>query len=451
MGRGRINLNNVTYNGVANPPITPAESLDAAMAGLGVPHPVVYRTGGHLLEDLGSRYWAAINEYAARGLLQRFVDVTIPEDCRQDVMNVATDILDNPENAGSWYKMYRIPKKKEEGHRRRGGPPGFREIEAPDPALKQLQRALLFNWWYARNRPQICVQGFVPGRGTLTNATKHVADNVFGKNKTLLKDDIRDFFRSITRSSVMNALLEERGHAVFSGKAVKFPRVFRGMAEGDPLKAFGIEPDLFETCLQKGVDLKNMDNRDKARPLLLACVMMDHVALRLCCIDERLPQGSPCSPALANIFMKTFNGLLQYRLGQLLGNTDNFTSTIYADDIVTTLGPGVDDEAASMVRRIITSQMLSYPDISPNYKKMGVFRHGHPQRVTGITITDKLSISRQERDKVRAELHNAATGVKKLTGEDKLRLKGVRAWMRGVDAEGWDSRCEKLFKEVIGL
>ena len=69
--------------------------------------------------------------------------------------------------------------------------------------------------------------------------------------------------------------------------------------------------------------------------------------------------------------------------------------------------------------------------------------------MTGVCITDRISISRQTRDEVRAELHNAATGRKTLDEKDKMRLKGMRAHIIGIDPEGWNKRCEPLFRQVF--
>ena len=173
----------------------------------------------------------------------------------------------------------------------------------------------------------------------------------------------------------------------------------------------------------------------------------------LCSLDGRLPQGSPCSPAATNLFMDQFHtsilsALTNINLEEGDANTRNHvTYSIYADDTIYSSGSLKNILKA---KGVASKVIARYPDITQNVLKTGIFRCGQPQRVTGISITDRISISRQTRDKVRAELYNASVGKKKLEDKDIMRIKGLRAHIIGIDPDGWNRRCERLYKEVIG-
>jgi hypothetical protein len=416
----------------------PADILNALLAGRAVEDKPRSFPSAHVILNLMTSRGMTVED--AERLLSLFLEKTYPdEDERKDVWEVVRDILDNPENAHDHYTTFNLRKK--DG--------GFRVIEAPEPTLKKLQRTILLNWWYARRKPPEYVQGFVPTRGTFTNATAHIKDGVVGKDKVLIKVDIRDFFMSVTRTSIMNRIMNKMGHWMECGERSRFPSILIRMYKDNPERMPGspLHSNVLDRFMKDGVDRKEYP--EHAASVIACRILLDWILLRLCCLDERLPQGSPCSPALANMFMEGTTGIIRKRLSYAL--VVPHESTIYADDLTTTIGPKATDEDVEKTRSIMVSSIMSCSDISVNYKKIGVFRHGHSQKVTGIMITDKISISRQERDKVRAELHNAAIGKKTLTDEDKARLRGVRAWMRGVDIEGWDSRCEKDFQKAVGV
>ena len=306
-----------------------------------------------------------LKEETARKLLRDFVRLTIddPDDI-EGILSIADDILDNPENAHNHYTTFKL--KKKDG--------GFRTIEAPEKLLKRFQQVILNRWWYAKSRPPKCVHGFVPTRGVLTNAQAHVEDGVFGKDKTLIKVDIRDFFMSVTRSSIMNFLLNDLGYSLFvSKKPRKFPRILMNILETS--SDWSIPAERLSELREKGVHEIGRGNTEFLPEIISAEIMLDHILLRLCCLDERLPQGSPCSPALANVFMKSFNNILQSRLKSRL--KCHFTSTIYADDSTTTLSSVADKDDITMARNTVVGGIMTYPDISVNFRKIGVFKHGH--------------------------------------------------------------------------
>ncbi len=95
----------------------------------------------------------------------------------------------NLRNTDSLYKTFQIPKK--------SGKP--RTITAPNPSLKAIQRCLAFLLQSAY-QPTISVNGFVPGRSVVSNATVH-ADKKF-----VLNLDLENFFPTISFGRVLAVL-----------------------------------------------------------------------------------------------------------------------------------------------------------------------------------------------------------------------------------------------------
>ena len=85
-----------------------------------------------------------------------------------------------------YYKTFQIEKKNG----------GVRTITTPKVFLKAVQRWILLNILYKAILPPY-VTGFVPGRGTLTNASAHLGAHY------LLKLDVKDFFPSIKFINVL--------------------------------------------------------------------------------------------------------------------------------------------------------------------------------------------------------------------------------------------------------
>lgn len=415
------------------PKSSAASRLDLIMQGE-FSYPVGERRKGNALLDINTHFKDRLREERGTLLLETFLKLAAPGDDTGPMLSVAKDLLLNPEASEDHYRTFQMRKK--DG--------GFRTIDAPEPPLKRLQRHLLDRWWYAKRLLSDCLHGFVPKRGTLTCAGSHLAHGRTGRGMVLIKVDIRDFFSSITRGSVMNTLLDNLATWVLgNGIKRRFPSILLNIYENSPDMKPGGMPDF----AKKGI----FPTGDPWFYEVVADeICLDYVALKVCCLNERLPQGSPCSPALANLFLAKLHNQTRKCLRDKDLEYNDYTG--YADDTCLTVPVNGTGRGESMgdYLSILCREIYRYPDISVNQKKIGVFKPGKRQKITGICITDGLTISRQDRDKVRAELHNAVTGRKRLSDEDKMRLRGVRAWMRGVDADGWDARCEKDFMEAVG-
>lgn len=111
---------------------------------------------------------------------------------------------------------------------------------------------------------------------------------------------------------------------------------------------------------------------------------------KLCCLDDRLPQGAPTSPALSNIVFKVAD---ERFLG--FARLNNLRYTRYADDI-TFSGDGNPGIIIPFCQKV-----LAHSGFVINDKKTRVLRRGQRQSVTGVVVNEKLQAPRDLRRKIR--------------------------------------------------
>ncbi len=163
--------------------------------------------------------------------------------------DVLAKIASRPQD---FYRSFSMPK--------RSG--GIRRIDTPRPILLQVQRWLL-DQIVSKSRVSEQAHGFVVGRSIITNARTHLGC------KELLKMDLKDFFPSVTASTV---------HRIFKDMGYP-PNVSRALS-------------------------------------------------RLVTLGSCLPQGAPTSPALSNIACVELDSILNN-----LALKYGLTYTRYADDL----------------------------------------------------------------------------------------------------------------------
>lgn len=118
-----------------------------------------------------------------------------------------------------------------------------------------------------------------------------------------------------------------------------------------------------------------------------------------CCHKGVLPQGSPASPALANI--ACFR--LDCRLAGLARKLDA-DYTRYADDITLSGGRSA-IHCLPLVRSIIKGEGFRISE-----KKFRIIRQGNRQEVTGLTVNQGVALPRETRRRLRAAVHNLKNG-----------------------------------------
>ncbi|WP_443192855.1 reverse transcriptase domain-containing protein [Methylobacterium sp. NMS14P] len=114
------------------------------------------------------------------------------------------------------------------------------------------------------------------------------------------------------------------------------------------------------------------------------------VIANLCCLNGRLPQGAPTSPALSNIFMVDFDAtMLSY------AKANGLRYTRYADDIVIS-GKVRFEENLRFIKKELTKKTLR---VNPD--KTVLNRNGSRKMVTGLVVNDQVSVERSYRREFR--------------------------------------------------
>jgi retron-type reverse transcriptase len=133
-------------------------------------------------------------------------------------------------------------------------------------------------------------------------------------------------------------------------------------------------------------------------------------------------QGAPTSPGLCNaVLMK-----LDRRLAGL-AKRYGFAYTRYADDL-TFSG---DDQTKVLKLMHVCRQIVREEGFEANHAKSRIARQGGRQVVTGVTVNKTLGLSRKERRKLRAAVHQAS----KANEPRSPRLNGKLAYLHMLNAE----------------
>lgn len=255
---------------------------------------------------------------------------------------------------------------------------GMRIIEAPKSNLRSVQRKILHGIL-----DKVPVHGnafgFVKGRSCLDAASRHVGEQV------VMRFDLKNFFPSIG-----------------SGRT------------------FG----LFR-CLGYPYEV--------ARILTGLCTTVTpwRMVNRLCPADrhgyrsQHLPQGSPASPALANLAV--FG--LDRRLSGLAKRLDMNYSR-YADD----LSFSGDQMSAAAVRRVVPS-IVADEGFHLNLAKTRMMSSKSRQIVTGIVVNEHLNVDRKAFDRLKAIIHACGKPDDLRFGDPTFRnsLLGQIGWVETIN------------------
>ncbi|MEO1494641.1 MAG: reverse transcriptase family protein [Pseudomonadota bacterium] len=273
---------------------------------------------------------------------------------------------------------------------------GMRQVSAPMPRLKRAQ------YWVLDNivglvEPHDATHGFRTGRSILTNAAPHQ------RRAVVVNYDLKDFFPS-----------------------VGYPRV-KGL-----FRSFGYseaEAALFGLLCTEAERVQ---------------VEMDGETWHVATGARALPQGAPTSPAITNLLCRRLDRRLTGIAAKL-----GFAYTRYADDL--TFSHPEDDAVALKkldwsIRKIIEDEGFTL-----NEAKTRIMRRGTRQEVTGITVNDGMTVSRKERRKFRAYLHNVAMGKEAgsfRTGSPRNAALGYAQFLQmvhGDSAAGLVAQAHELF------
>lgn len=235
---------------------------------------------------------------------------------------------------------------------------GLRLIEIPKARLRRLQQKIL-RQMLDLVPPHAAAHGFRRGRSSVTHAALHAG------RRTVIRMDLKDFFPSIQYARIA-ALFEKLG----------YPDQVAGM--------------LARLCVNR-----TPNGALRERQVAEAVTWRERQALK----SPHLPQGSPCSPALAN--------LCAYRLDlrlTALAHSLGASYSRYADDLVFS----GDHEFARAAERfhLQVAAIALEEGFRVNTRKTRLMREGTRQQVTGIVINRHPNIARDEYDQLKATLTN---------------------------------------------
>ncbi len=240
----------------------------------------------------------------------------------------------------------------------------FRLVEAPKLRLKRIQRIVL-DTILAHIPPHDRAHGFRPGRSISTFVEPHVGRTI------VLKMDLRDFFVSITKARVA-AIFQTAG----------YPEAIAKLLSG---LCTNVVP----------IDVLNEVSRSDPESLRMTMSWQDQRPYGV----PHVPQGSPTSPALANLAAFRLDARLA-----ALSTAAGADYTRYADDLVFS----GDESFARSVRRfqVQVAAIAIEEGFAVQHRKTRSMRQGVRQRAAGIVINQKVNIPRAEYDRLKATLCN---------------------------------------------
>lgn len=285
---------------------------------------------------------------------------------------------------------------------RRSGLP--RLIEAPKGRLKEIQR-----WILREILSQVpahdAAHGFIGGRSVRTHATVHA------RQRIVLRLDLRDFFATVTASRVFG--------------------VFRTL---------GYDRSVAHTLTALCTNAIPSDVWAAAGSAREPRLVAPHFWLGRHLATPHLPQGAPTSPALAN--------LAAYRLdARLAGLSAAFALRYsrYADDL-TFSGPRLQGKANRTFVEAVGA-IAADEGFGINEAKTTLRTAAQRQSVTGIVVNDRLNVSREDYDRLRATLHRLRLdGVPATDAGPSIdleaQLRGQVAWVASLNP----TRGQKLYR-----
>lgn len=135
----------------------------------------------------------------------------------------------------------------------------------------------------------------------------------------------------------------------------------------------------------------------------------------LCCLDGRLPQGAPTSPALANLVLRRLDQELVEKASLL-----KIKYSRYADDLTFSSSGPISVDFLGSIREIVEREGFQLKD-----KKTRFAGQGARLEVTGVVINEKIQPNRVWRKRTRATLHKLSKAPR-LTRRNLSFLLGIK-------------------------
>lgn len=202
------------------------------------------------------------------------------------------------------------------------------------------------------------IAGFMPGKSVVDNAVEHLNNHIIVNNSQqdliIYKGDIKQFFDNIN-------------FRLFSSK----------------LKASIVNARYFHTDNQL-LCSKHACIFDRALSELVIIIK------KVCFYYGALPQGSPTSPVISNIFLLDFDRDLYRKVRQNYHHSKNVTYTRYADDICISLGNELKDYKSKQnikyyLTNIVNALLKPY-SLHLNKDKIELLGNHKRMSITGVCI-----------------------------------------------------------------
>jgi len=255
---------------------------------------------------------------------------------------------------------------------------GQRLIHAPKRRLKAIQRRLQ-ELLVSRLPTSPAAHGFLPHRSVATNAAPHVGQAV------VIKLDLQDCFPSIHFGRV-------RGLFISLGYGYQVATTLAALMTESPRQPVEVGGQVFHVP----------------------------VGPRVCV------QGAPTSPGLCNAILLR----LDRRLAGF-ARKQGFAYTRYADDLTFS---GDDPDKIKLVLAI-TARIVREEGFVLNRDKTRVLRRSRRQTVTGVVVNQTAGLSRRERRRLRAAVHQFARSPGSLDAKGVQRLGGKLAYLRMLNGD----------------
>lgn len=256
---------------------------------------------------------------------------------------------------------------------------GTRKISAPSDELKLLQRRVLQLLQDCKDEIDKTTgylnsisHGFEPDRSIITNAKRH------RNRRYVFNIDLEGFFNSIHFGRVRGFLIKD--------------------------KSFGLHEKVATVIAQ------------------------------IACFNNALPQGSPCSPVLANLVAHAMDVHLVR-----LAAKNGCTYTRYADDL--TFSTNQRDFPSTIARRenpgehawnpgTELQRLIEHSGFKINTAKTRMQYHETRQEVTGLVVNKKVNVRSEYRHTVRAMVYSLFTtghfDLRRQTTDDKGKLTVIK-------------------------
>ncbi len=269
---------------------------------------------------------------------------------------------------------------------------GQRLIHAPKTRLKALQRTL--HETLVSKLPQgPAAHGFRSGRSVATNARPHVGKAV------VIKLDLADCFPSIHFGRV-------RGLLIALGYSYPVATALAVLMTEAPRQPVEVEGTVFHVP----------------------------VGPRVCV------QGAPTSPGLCNAVLARMDRRLAG-----LARKHEFAYTRYADDL--TFSGDAADKAKMLVA--VAAKIVREEGFRLNRKKTRILRRAQRQRVAGVVVNEQAGLSRHDRRRLRAAIHQLKRDGQPADPQAVRRLAGKLAYLHMLNPDQ-AAPLMAAFREVTG-